>query len=48
MFLAFEQKILLHFTMQGSQRVELLVVELRPATHTRFDDLLQPLLPMAG
>src|ERR1700733_3255832 len=48
MLLAFEQEVVLHFTMQCSQRVDLLVVKLGPAAYARFADLVQPLLAMAG
>jgi NAD(P) transhydrogenase len=38
MFLAFEQEVVPHFTMQCSQRVDLLVVKLCPAVYTGFAD----------
>src|ERR1700730_13450574 len=47
MLLAFEQEVVLHFTMQCPQRIDLLIVELRPAAHAWFADLVQPLLAMA-
>src|SRR3984885_3628032 len=48
MFLALKQEVVLHFTMQCSQRIDLLIVELGPAAYARFADLVQPLLAMAG
>jgi hypothetical protein len=36
----------MYFLAQGSQRIQLLVVQLRPPAHSRFMDLCQPLHPM--
>jgi len=45
-FLAFRHQISSYFLAQGSQHIQLLVVQLRPPAHSRFMDLCQPLRPM--
>src|SRR6266446_10787130 len=47
MLAALEQKILPHFTAQGLQRVQLLVIVLGATAHASFRDLAQPFRTVA-
>src|ERR1700681_4345318 len=47
MFLALPEQLAPHLLTQGSQRIQLLVVELRAAAYARFTDFRQPLRTMA-
>src|SRR5215467_15010726 len=44
--LALGQQISTYFLAQGSQRIQLLVAQLRPPVHPGFQDLPEPLCPM--
>ena len=46
-FLALREQLPPHFLTQRPQRIELLVVKLRPPAHSRFRDLPEPLGTMA-
>src|SRR6266404_8634187 len=46
-FLALREQISPHLLAQTSQRIELLVVKLRPPAHSRFVDFREPLGTMA-
>ena len=47
MFLALREQLPPHFLTHRPQRIELLVVKLRPPAHSRFADLPEPLGTMA-